>query len=119
MSKPLKVKPKQLAAWRRRRQRQTSGRVRIDGSPCRDGFGQVRGQLAPTAKLTDRIALSERQRARSIRTRHGELPIGWTSERAALLDISRSAYEKMLYGQSYAHVPFALARPSHRRRAIV
>jgi hypothetical protein len=95
-----------------------SGHFRKNGERRRDGIGQVRGALVFGAKLNDSFVRSERRYARSVRLVYGELPRGWTTLRAAWLDLSRAAYERMLYRNgSYQHVPYALARPSQRGRA--
>jgi hypothetical protein len=75
---------------------------------------QVRGEHVATAKLTDSQVAAERRRARDVRRRIGELPLGWTAQRAEWLDVSRNSYEKAIYGESYAHLPWALTRPTAR-----
>lgn len=99
--------------------RPVSGVFRQNGARRRDGIGVLRGALVSTAKLTDRIVRTERDRARSVRQHDGELPLGWTTARAEARGVSRTAYEKALYGESYRHLCGALSRPSvHSRRRV-
>lgn len=75
---------------------------------------QVRGEYVATAKLSDQRVRFERKLARAVRRRCGELPLGWTGRRAEWLGVARVSYEKAIYGESYAHVPFKLERPTVR-----
>lgn len=75
-----------------------------------------KGQDVATAKMTDARVLRERAGAALVIRRNKGLPPGWTARRADWLAISRSAFEALLFGDSYRHLAGAVSRARARGR---